>query len=562
MTELNFETARFWPRGVPPDVRTPQTTLCANLEIAARRYPDKPAYVVYGETICYLQLLQEAERVAGWLQLHGGVEPGDRVIVSGQSSARFVTAYHGILRADAVVVPVNPMNLAAEFAHIASDSGAKVAIVAQDLLPALLPLLGHGLNHIVAYGYSRDPSSLAPDVPGWFAAPERPVANFNVTLLDDVLAAALTPRPAMAAPEDLCLIAYTSGTTAYPKGVTHNHLSLMRGAITPPIWYRDSAASVFLGASPMFHIQGLQSAINTPVYLGATTVVLPRWDAQRAANLLSRHAITRWGASPAMVLDLLALGDSGTSSLRSVGRLTGGGAALPEAVVQRLREDIGIEYVEGYGMTETAAMVFANPPERSKRQCIGIPTFGVSALLADPVAMVPHPEAQIGAAGELWVAGEQVTPFGYWGNDEANRSSFVTLNGKRWLRTGDMVSRDEDGYFHLVDRLKRMINSAGYKVWPTEVEAVLYRHPEVREACVIAAPDPRRGDRVRAVVVRTTGSRLTAEELVQWSRGEMAVYKCPSEVEFVDQLPRSGVGKIDWRRLQEAAFSQATPSAS
>lgn len=541
----------FWPKGLPIILHVPQTTLNGNLEVAARRYPHKAAYVAYGQTTDYARLWQDSERLAGWLQERCGVKRGDRVMLSGQSSAQFATAYHAILRADAVVVPVNPMNLSEEFAHVAADSGARLVIAAQELWPRVEPLLGQELEHAILFAYHDGEDILDTDAPDWFRAPQFALTHPHTMTLTDALASQCVPAPAQAGPDDMCLIAYTSGTTARPKGCTHTHRSLMTAAVTPAIWRGDTAETVFLGASPMFHMQGLQAIINTSIYLGATALLLPRWDARRAAELLARHRVNRWGVSPPMLLDLLALPDLRPDALDSVRVITGGGAALPEAVNRRLSDELGITYLEGYGMTETASMVLANPPQRTKRQCLGIPTFGVSAIVVDPVSLDTLPDGKTVESGELWVSGDQVSPGGYWHNDEANRTSFVERDGKRWLRTGDLVMRDEDGYHFLVDRLKRMINAAGYKVWPSEVETLLHRHPAVQEACVIARMDPRRGEQVKAVIVLRAGAQLTADALLAWSREQMATYKCPREVEFTDRLPRSSTGKIDWRRLQE-----------
>ncbi|MFA5632289.1 MAG: long-chain-fatty-acid--CoA ligase [Porticoccaceae bacterium] len=541
----------FWPKGRVTRLHLPQTTLVTNLEIAARRFPDKPAYVVYGHRTTYGVLWRHAQALAGWLQRHAGVKAGDRVLLTGQSSPQFAGAYHGIQRADAVVVPVNPMNLSEEFAHAAQDSGARVAIAAQELWPRLEPLIGKELDHVVLFAYSEGLEDLDADTPDWFVAKSELPAHPQVTGWSEALAQALEPAAAVSGPDDLALIAFTSGTTARPKGCTHTHRTLMAAAVTPAIWRGDTAEDTFIGANPMFHMQGLQALINTTTYLASTVVLLPRWDARRAARLIELHRVSRWGVAPPMLLDMLALPDLSPNVLDSVEIITGGGSALPETVNERLTKELGIRYVEGYGMTETASMLFANPLNRSKRQCLGIPTFGVSALVVDPVSMEPYPDGRVSECGELWVSGDQVSP-GYWNNDAANAESFVIRDGKRWLRTGDLVIRDEDGYYFLVDRLKRMINVGGYKVWPTEVESLLHRHPAIQEVCVISVPHPTRGEQVRALVVVREGHDLTAEELIEWSKGQMATYKCPREVRFVDRLPRSGTGKIDWRGLQEA----------
>jgi len=296
--------------------------------------------------------------------------------------------------------------------------------------------------------------------------------------------------------------------------------------------------------------------------LGASVVLLPRWDAKRAAELIATYRVNRFGASPPMLVDLLAVPGLKASALDSVGVITGGGSVLAKSINQRLSDELDITYLEAYGMTETCSMVMCNPPRRPKRQCLGIPTFGVSAMVVDPITQEPMPDGATAESGELWITADQVSPHGYWRNDAANRETFVERDGKRWLRTGDLVTRDADGYYFLVDRLKRMINAAGYKVWPSEVESLLHRHPAVQEACVIATLDPRRGEQVTAVVVARPGASLTAEALIDWSHSQMATYKCPRAVVFTDRLPRAGTGKIDWRGLQESIRARGAATST
>lgn len=544
----------FWPKGLPIVQYVPRITLPQCLEVAALRFAQKPAYVIYGHVVTYERLLNDVRSLAGWLQQRTGVRQGDRVLLSAQTSTQFVTAYHAILRADAVPVLANPMCRSGELEHLMNDSGAKVVIAAQELWPQIEPLLAKGLGNVVLFSYQSGLEGIGDeDVPDWFSVPIALPEDERVCGWEEALSASLPPWSAQARIDDLCLIAYTSGTTAHPKGCTHTHYSLMTAAVTAANWRGDTTETVFLGAAPMFHMLGLQSLINTAIHLGATAVLLPRWDARKAAGLIARYRVNRWGAAPPMLLDLLGLPNLPDSALESLALINGGGAALPEAVNKRLSEELGIHYMEGYGMTETAAMVMATPPQRPKRQCLGIPTFGVSAALVDPATLEFYPDGPTPESGELWISGDQVSPHGYWNNEEANRESYVERDGKRWLRTGDLAVRDEDGYYFLVDRLKRMINVGGYKVWPAEVESLLHRHPAIQEACVIAVTDERRGERVRALVVVRNGASLTAEELIEWSRSNMAAYKCPREIIFTDRLLRSPTGKIDWRRMQECA---------
>ena len=221
---------------------------------------------------------------------------------------------------------------------------------------------------------------------------------------------------------------------------------------------------------------------------------------------------------------------------------------MPAAVAQRL-EKRGITYYEGYGLTETMAATHLNPPGRAKRQCLGIPIYGVDSRVVDPASLRELP---VGEVGEIVTHGPQVF-LGYWNKPEASAEALVEIDGKLFLRTGDLGRVDEDGYFFMVDRIKRMINCSGFKVWPSEVESLMYRHPAVLEACVIGAPDGHRGQTVKAVLVLRPEFRgaIDAEALIDWCREQMAAYKVPRIIAFVDSLPKSGSGKIQWRELQE-----------
>jgi fatty-acyl-CoA synthase len=306
---------------------------------------------------------------------------------------------------------------------------------------------------------------------------------------------------------------------------------------------------VSLGVVPMFHITGLVYSVLMSVYAGATVVLLPRWDRELAARLIARHRVSHWTCIPTMIVDLLASPQLASFDLSSLRNLSGGGAAMPHAVAERLRDRFGLSFAEGYGLTETAAPSHANPPERAKLQCLGMPICGVDSRVIDPETLQPMPPGQ---TGEIVTHGPMVFQ-GYWGHPEATQAAFIELGGKRFFRTGDLGHVDEEGYFFLTDRLKRMINASGFKVWPSEVELLLYKCPAVQEACIVAAKDAYRGETVKAYVVlrpEAQGS-TTAEDIIAWAREHMAAYKVPRQVEFIDALPKSGSGKIMWRLLQE-----------
>ena len=541
---------QFWS-SVPRNITIPDTSLWFNVVVSATRFPNKPCLRFYDSTVSFHQLQREAEKLAGYLQAVCGVKRGDRVALYLQNSPQFVIGYYAILRADAMVVPINPMNLTKEIGHIVTDSGATTLIGAQDQLARVEPLLGHGLSHVIVACYS-DYLSAATDleVPGWISAPRQALpAAAGVVAWADAMASGAPLGPHLATADDLCVMPYTSGTTGNPKGCIHRHRSVMFTAMAVPQWHRSNPDDVTLAVLPYFHVTGMQNSMNTPIFTGSTTVILPRWDRKLAAELIRRHRVTNVSMVPTMVVDLLSSPDLPSFDLSSLRSLGGGGAAMPEAIARKLQDLCGIEFVEGYGLSETIAPTHINPPERPKKQCLGIPVFNTEARVVHPDTMAELP---VGQVGEIVSRGPQVFD-GYWNNPAATAGCFVELDGQRFFRTGDLGRVDEDGYFFLVDRLKRMINVAGFKVWPAEVEAMLYGHPAIHEAVIISRRDPRRGETVKAVVVLKPAARGTVHEddLVQWAKDNMAAYKVPATFEIAEALPKSATGKILWRVLQE-----------
>lgn len=542
---------------MPAEVHVPRSSLVYNVEVAARRYPDKTAIQYLHTPITYASLHAQIERMAGYLQHDCGVAPGDRVMLFSQNCPQFIVAYYAILRAEAVVVPANPMWLTGELEHVVADSGAVAAFVAAELYPQIAPLHGVKLTHMIVHHYADmlDCANASDGIPAWLQEraplPASVAAGATLAPWKQADAAGHVPRVHQAGYDTLCMLAYTSGTTGHPKGCMHTHGSLMSAAVGSQLWRGASPEGVSLSVAPMFHLLGMQNGIHAPLYLGATIVLLPRWDRALAADLIERYQVSTWGAPPAMLVDFFAQPGIAERDLSSLAYLGGGGAAMPDAVSTMLQERFGLPYVEAYGLTETAAFLLSNPRHRPKRECLGIATFGVDARVIDPHTLAELPQGEL---GEIVTHGAQVMR-GYWRNPQADAESFVEIDGKRFLRTGDLGFMDAEGYFFMRDRLKRMINASGFKVWPAEVENLLYGHPAIHEACVIAARDARRGETVKAVVALKPAARGTpeasAEQIMAWCRERLAAYKVPRIVTFVDALPKSATGKIQWRALQE-----------
>ena len=543
----------FWPPALPRHLTIPETNLFHNAVVSAARYPDKPFIVFYDTPITFREFHDEAERIAGFLQHDCGVQAGERVLLCMQNSPQWILAFYGILRANAVVVPVNPMNRTEELRHYVRDTGATTAFVPQDLFEQMQPLLsgseGGGLQHVIVATYS-DCLTRSTDlrVPELVSQPRRRFDADGAVPWVDMIERARVPGPLTQGPDDLAVMPYTSGTTGSPKGCMHTHRSVMSTLVGGVDWFQRTQDSVFLTVLPLFHVTGLSGSMNGPLYAGGTIVVLPRWDRDTAALCVQRYRIDTFQAITTMLVDFLSnprLSEYDLSSLRVV---RGGGAAMPAAVAAKLHALTGQHYIEGYGMSETMAATHINPPQRPKPQCLGIPVFDVDARVVDPVTLR---EVAPGETGEIVVDGPQVMR-GYWNDPLATANAFIELDGRRFLRTGDLARVDEDGYFFMVDRLKRMINASGYKVWPAEVEALLYHHPAILEACVIAAVDAKRGETVKALVVlkETHRGAVTEQQVIEWAHAHMAAYKSPRIVGFVDALPKSGSGKVQWRELQ------------
>jgi fatty-acyl-CoA synthase len=504
-----------WPAGMPRSLALPPLRLHDLLSRAAQRHPDKAATVYDGETLSYGEILRRSEALAAHLQRRCGVAPGDRVLLDLQNGHDFVVALFGVLRADAVAVPVSPANVAGELAHYLEDSGARVAVVEREVAERFA---GAPLEHLV--------------------------------VMDDFRGGDAAAAPSRARFTDLCLMPYTSGSTGQPKGCMHTHATCLHNIAGSAIWKHVTGDTVALATAPFFHVTGLVHSFLATVYAGGTMVIQRRWDPLQAAELVERHRCTHWDNVPTMVVDLLSHPQALRHDVGSLKWIFGGGSAMPEAIAAKLFELCGVRYIEGYGMTETISQTHINPPQNAKRQCLGIPTFDTEALVVDPDTFrVLGP----GEQGEIVVRGPQLLT-GYWRKEKAFAESWAEIDGRKFFRTGDLGRTDEDGYFFISDRLKRMINAAGYKVWPAEVEAAMYQHPAIKECCVIAAPDARRGETVKLVAVLKPGAAASAAEIIDWARGRMAAYKAPRLVEFAEALPRTPSGKLMWRALQEAEF--------
>ena len=558
----------FWPKRLPYQLTAPQTSLWMNLQISALRYPQKVALVFMGRTWSYSELQFEAEKIASALRKMG-VQKGDRVVLDMQNCPQLVISHFAILRLDAVVVPVNPMNRTEELKHYILDPDTKVAVTTADLAPELAAASNaleksQRLKHLLVTQFTDvfDAANIGPDeLPANWSDWLKTVHALplleggEVHTWASVSQGEVSLGPVTAQSEDLAVLPYTSGTTGLPKGCMHTHGTIMHNAMSSGLWANGTPENKCLCVVPMFHITGMVSVMHATIFMGATLILMPRWDRDLAGRLISKWKVTHWTNIPTMVIDLLGSANMAQFDLTSLQNIGGGGAAMPEAVAQRLLDQFGLRYIEGYGLTETAAPSHTNPPDAPKKQCLGIPFMSVDSRVVDPETLQELPQ---GESGEIVMSGPQIFK-GYWKRPEATASAFFERDGKSFFRSGDMGRIDEEGYFFMTDRLKRMINASGFKVWPAEVEALMFKHPAIQEACIISTKDAYRGESVKAVVVlRSTHiGQVSEQDIIDWCRDTMAVYKVPRVVEFIEVLPKSGSGKVMWRALQEAEMAKA-----
>ncbi|WP_441251938.1 long-chain-fatty-acid--CoA ligase [Tardiphaga sp. 71_E8_N1_1] len=558
---LSLSKGKYWPPRLPRSVEPPDTPIWDALAVSAARYPRRTAMTFFDEHISYAEFAAASERLSAHLYSMG-VQHGDRVLVLMQNLPQLVIAQYAIARANAVTVPVNPMCKADEIRHFIRDAGCRVAITTGDLASEIVradsqiePELQ--LDHLIisqiidTFGGSG-PSITIPDQWKHWLLTRHPVPSLirgevhdwrQLLLTDGVEPELIVGR------DDLAILPYTSGTTGSPKGCVLTHGNVLHNASATAAWLSMTPETVSLVAVPMFHITGLACVMHATIFSGGRLVLMPRWDRSLARTMIQENQVSHWSCIPTMIIDLLADPDLKADDLSSLGYIGGGGSAMPEAIAARLFDICGLKFVEGYGLTETSAATLLNPCDAPKRQCLGIPFISTDVRVID---LDTNDEQPVDAPGEIIIRGPQVFQ-GYWRNDDATRKAFVEFEGQPYFRTGDIGYRDDDGYFFITDRLKRMINAAGYKVWPAEVEALLYRHPGILEACVIGIPDAYRGETVEALVVRrATHASLTETALIGWCKKEMSAYKVPKIVRFVEHLPKGASGKVLWRQLQEA----------
>ena len=482
--------------------------LASNLKRSAELHPDRPAVRLDGTVLTYRALDERSARVAGFLR-DRGVGPGDRVAVMLPNTPEFAVVYYGVLRAGAVVVPMNPLLKEREVAHYLHDSGAKLIFVV-------------------------DPT----EVPAG-AAPMVVDGSFDEALDATAPFGSLVDRHAV----DTAVILYTSGTTGQPKGAELTHANLASNVeVTATDLVQVDCEDVIFGGLPLFHSFGQTCGLNTAVRVGACLTLVSRFTPRQAFEVLARDRVTVFEGVPTMYVALLAAPEHSEYDLSALRVCVSGGAALPVEVLRGFEAEFGCVILEGYGLSETSPVASFNHPDRERKPgSIGTPIRGVQMRVVDEDGKDVEP----GTVGEIAIRGDNLMK-GYWRRPEATAEAVPD----GWFRTGDLGRVDDDGYFSIVDRKKELIIRGGYNVYPREIEEVLYEHPAVAEAAVIGVPDATLGEEVGAAVVLRLDRPATVAEIRAYVKERVAPYKYPRHVWLAAALPKGPTGKVLKREIK------------
>jgi len=546
-----------YDRGVPRRLTYPRLPLHALLEQTAREHPDTPATVFGGAVggrcidaaMTYRNIDDLANRFAAGLQ-GLGVRKGDRVALVLPNCPQFVYSFFGSLKAGAVVVPTNPLYTVRELHNQLADSGARVVVVLSRLYPQVAEAaIGTSVERIVVTNV-KEHFPVALRVLFTVARERKEGHRVDISgdaralWLRDILANKGARIPVDVAPADLAVLQYTGGTTGVPKGAMLSHRALVANVHQCRAWHASVAAGDrILAIMPFFHVYGLTVVMNLATLKAMTMVLIPRPDLGHIFLAIEKHRPRFFPGAPRIYILLNESRDLAKYDLRSIEWFMSGSAPLAVEVMKRFEDLTGGKVLEGYGLTEAAPVTHSNPREGVRKPgSVGLPLPDVDCKIVD--IETGTREVGAGEAGELCLRGPNIMD-GYW--QRPDETAAVIRDG--WLRTGDIVRMDEDGYFYVVDRVKEMIIVSGFKVYPREVDEVLYAHPAVLEAAAVGVPHPSKGEVVKAFVVLRPGNTATAQELVDHCRANLAPYKVPVEIVFRAELPKTLIGKVLRRQL-------------
>jgi len=550
MSERNPYHDRPWVRhyaeGVPERVDVTARPVWTLLDQAAEAFPRRAALHYYGASLSYRELREQADAFAAGLG-NLGVRKGDRVALYLVNSPQFVIAYFGILKAGGTVVPVSPVYSSSELAFQLKDSEASY-IVCQDLLYGNFKRAELELKGTIVTGAHE----YLPTLKGVFAKKTPLPEGRGVHPFQKILHGGAASRAASVNPDaDLAALPYTGGTSAQPKGVRLTHANLVSCSAQLRAFFPNlsEGEEVVAAALPLYHIYGQVGVLLMGITLGATLVMFTSLDLGQILSTMDRHGVSVFYGVPALYEVLRNHAKTTWVNWKKMKLVVSGADSLPETTAVGWEERTGKPILEGFGMTETSGVSHVNPAQRIKRGSFGIPLPNVDAAIADPDSGKLLPAGEV---GELLLAGPNITA-GYWKRDEDNRRAFIQADGRRWMKTGDLVRMDDEGYFHYYARTKDLIKYRGFSVFLREIEEVLTAHPMVKAAGVIGVKDPKVGEYPMAYVVLKPEARgrVTEADIRDYLKEKLAPYKVPKVVEFRSELPKTDVGKVSRRDLRD-----------
>jgi len=545
-----------YAEGVPAEITLTDETLSDLLDTAVSSYSDHVALDFYGAETTYSQLGLQVARVAGSLKALG-IVAGDRVALILPNCPQHVVAFYAVLRLGAIVVETNPLYTAEELTIQLADSGACLAIAWDVVVPTIHSIHEQtSITQIVAVNMTtalplgkrlalRLPVPKARATRRAMTAPAEGALTWKRLLADGWPLTTTHPRPDCG---DLAVLQYTGGTTGVPKGAMLTHRNLHANAAQGRAWVPGltDGEEVIYAVLPLFHAYGLTLCLTFAMSIGATLVLFPRFDAQQVLEAMERRPATFLPGVPPIYSALADASDEKGVDLSSVRFAISGAMPLPTTIVDHWEATTGGLLVEGYGMTETSPVAVGNPLAPSRRPgTVGVPFPSTDIRIVDPVS--PDIDVEDDDSGELLIRGPQVFA-GYWNRPE---DTATTLLEGGWIRTGDIVVMDADGFITIVDRIKELIITGGFNVYPSQVEEALRLTPGVMDAAVVGLPDGSGGERVVAAIVCEPGIELDPESVRDAARQHLTAYKVPRQVFIVDELPRSMIGKVLRRKVRE-----------
>jgi long-chain acyl-CoA synthetase len=548
---------KFYPDAVPKSIEIPQESVQTLLVEAAKHYPNSYALNFQGRKITYKQLNELSNQFANGL-LSLGLQKGSRIAIILPNLPQFSISFWGALKAGLIVVPCNPVYREREIEYQLNDSGAEAVVILNNIYRSndffaefekARPRLAN-IKHV----FTTSLTDFLPPIKKQLAGRVRKiqtVEKIRTIRLVDFLgknSKADPPSFSISPVEDIAVLQYTGGTTGISKGAMLTHLNLVSNAVVLSKWSQYGHDEKMLGVTPFFHIYGLTCCMISPVVAGVEVVLLPSFNVREVLETIQKEKITTFPGVSTMYIAIVNFPELSKYSIGTIRTCVSGAAPLPLEVQKKFNALTGGNLVEGYGLSETSPVTHSNPLGNNvvvKSGSIGIPIPDTDAKIVD--AETGTRDLAVGEEGELAVLGPQVMK-GYWGNPK--ETADILKNG--WLLTGDIAKMDEDGYFYILDRKKDLINASGFKVYPREVEEILYSHPDIKEAAVIGVKDEYRGETVKAFIVLKDKNRNPGVEAIQeYCKKLLAPYKAPKVIEFRDELPKTLVGKVLRRKLRE-----------